>query len=33
MRLTKLRLLIVAGDTIKAWLDDALMFDEKLSMK
>jgi len=23
----------VAGDTIKAWLDDALMFDEKLSMK
>ena len=27
------RFLIVAGDTIKAWLDDALMFDEKLSMK
>ena len=25
--------LTVAGDTIKAWLDNELMFDEKLNMK
>ena len=25
--------LTVAGDTIKAWLDSELMFDEKLNMK